>query len=155
MSLLGSGAWLRRLPAGSVLRDNCRWLSVGSPTVVSATEALEGDEGPSPKELVLAGLASCTSMTVRIYADNMFRRGAKGWESGRLDRVLVHAEEITRPGAHVPDCLEVRIALEGDLTAEQRRRLAAAAERCPVKRMLTGGLAGGVASALVEPPSRA
>ncbi len=49
-------------------------------------------QGPSPKEYVLAGLASCTSMTIRIYADNMFSAGGPGWISGSLDTVHVRAE---------------------------------------------------------------
>jgi putative redox protein len=100
-------------------------------------EDLDGDDlGPDPYELLLWALGACTSMTVMMYA----RR--KGWD---LRDVRVH---LHHDRAHAQDCancddpnarvdrIERIIALEGDLTAEQRRTLLSVAARCPVHRTL-------------------
>jgi putative redox protein len=100
-------------------------------------ESLNGDDlGPDPYELLLWALGACTSMTLLAYA----RR--EGWDL-RDVRVQLHHERV-----HAVDCehcddpnarmdrIERVIALEGDLTAEQRRRLLAVAARCPVHRTL-------------------
>jgi putative redox protein len=92
--------------------------------------------GPSPYELVAAGLGACTSMTIRMYA----RR--KGWP---LDHVSV---DVTHGKSHLTDCegctekprrIDVFrrvISLEGALDDDQRDRLLAIADRCPVHRTL-------------------
>ncbi len=89
-------------------------------------EAGGTDAGPSPHELLLAALGSCTSMTVRAYA----RR--KGWD-------LRHVE-VRITGERVGEVFQMhrRIQLEGTLDAEQRTRLLEIAGRCPVHRTLTG-----------------
>ena len=100
-------------------------------------ESLDGDDlGPDPYELLLWALGACTSMTVMMYA----RR--QGWDL-RDVRVHLHHERVHAsdcescddPNARV-DRIERVIALEGNLTAEQRRRLLAIAARCPVHRTL-------------------
>jgi putative redox protein len=84
------------------------------------------DSGPDPYELVLAGLGTCTSMTVKMYADR------KGWP---LTAVEVELEADTQGGAWV---VKRSIRIEGELTAEQRARLLEIAEKCPVHKTLTG-----------------
>jgi len=95
------------------------------------------DTGPSPYDLVLAGLGACTSMTVRMYAE---RKGLP------LDgvRVVLRHEKI-----HATDCrtcetgtgkidrIERTITLAGDLDDDQRSRMMEIADRCPVHRTLT------------------
>lgn len=84
------------------------------------------DGGPDPHELVLAGLGTCTSMTVKMYADR------KGWP---LAAVEVEIGAVKQEGAWV---VQRAIRLEGELTEEQRARLLEIAEKCPVHKMLTG-----------------
>ncbi len=91
------------------------------------------DTGPSPFELVLAGLGACTGMTLRMYADR------KGWA---LDEAQVHLEHHKQPreeGGRPREAIERTVALVGDLDDAQRARLLEIADRCPVHRALTGG----------------
>src|SRR5689334_7832484 len=90
------------------------------------------DAGLNPYDFLLAGLGSCTSMTVALYA----RR--KRWPleavTVRLRHGKIHAADCgdceTREG--MIDRIEVDLALAGPLTDEQRARLLEIAGRCPV-----------------------
>jgi putative redox protein len=122
----GTGRFLQRIQAG------------GHELLADEPAALGGDNrGPSPYDLVLAGLGACTTMTLRIYA------ARKGWPlrraSVRLDHDKIHAEDCadceTRTGKL--DQIERVLELEGDLTEEQRDRLLEIADRRPVHRTLT------------------
>jgi uncharacterized OsmC-like protein len=94
------------------------------------------DSGPSPYDLLLAGLGACTAMTVRLYAE------AKGIPLTRVAVALMHTK------IHATDCAECEtkdgkidriervLTVEGDLSDEVRARLLAIAEKCPVHRTL-------------------
>ncbi|MBS1682180.1 MAG: OsmC family protein [Bacteroidetes bacterium] len=84
--------------------------------------------GPSPNELLAASLAACTSITVRMYADR------KGWELQTLDTDV----EIERDEAAKKTIITRKIKLTGNLTEEQRTRILAIANACPVHKILTG-----------------
>jgi putative redox protein len=86
--------------------------------------------GPSPYDLLSAALATCTTMTVRLYADH------KGWP---LEDISVDVEHAKVSGASPPDVFQRTIVLTGPLDDEQRTRLLEIAERCPVHRTLTTG----------------
>jgi putative redox protein len=95
------------------------------------------DSGPSPYDLLLAGLAACTSITLQLYA----RR--KGWPlhgvTVGLRHSKIHASDCeqceTKEG--MLDRIERIIELAGPLTREQRVRLIEIADKCPVHRTLS------------------
>jgi uncharacterized OsmC-like protein/fermentation-respiration switch protein FrsA (DUF1100 family) len=86
--------------------------------------------GPSPYELLAAGLGACTCMTIRLYADR------KGWP---LERARAHVRHEKTAGQAPPDTFTRLIELDGPLDAEQRAKLFEIADKCPVHRTLEGG----------------
>ncbi|MFF7888773.1 OsmC family protein [Streptomyces sp. NPDC020794] len=101
-----------------------RSIAIGAHTLTAdEPEPAGADAGPTPRELLLAALGSCTSMAVRAMADR------HGW---RLDRVDV-AVRFGAQGRIVKN-----VGLTGDLEPAQRERLLVAAGRCPVHRLLAG-----------------
>lgn len=99
------------------------------------------DSGPTPYDLLLGALGTCTAMTMKMYADR------KDWP---LEGVSIH---LTHDRDHAKDCdhcadpkakvqsIERAITLTGDgLDEEQRARLMEIADMCPVHRTLEGEL---------------
>ena len=95
------------------------------------------DEGPTPFDLLLAALGSCTSITVTLYAQR------KSWPLQEVITRLRHSR------IHVTDCaeceteegtinrIELDIEFVGPLSSEQRSKLLEIAKKCPVHRTLT------------------
>jgi len=111
----------------------------GHHLVVDEPIAVGGsDAGPTPYEMLLAGLGACTVMTLRIYADR------RKWPLERARVTLQHRK------VHAQDCVDCDrkdtkmdvidrvIVLEGALNDEQRTKLLEIAERCPVHQTLKG-----------------
>ena len=121
----GSGTYTQQVAAGHhrLVSDEPRPIGDGA--------------GPTPYDLLLAGLGACTSMTVRMYANR------KGWPLERVRVTLRHSR------IHAKDCadcemstgwidhIERDVELSGDLNDSQRQRLLRIAERCPVHQTLT------------------
>jgi putative redox protein len=95
------------------------------------------DTGPSPYDLLLASLGTCTAMTLRLYADQKALPLTR--VSVRLTHAKIYAADCesceTKEGKI--DRIERTITLEGTLDAAQRARLLEIADKCPVHRTLT------------------
>ena len=89
------------------------------------------DTGPSPQELLAASLASCTAITMEMYADR------KGWDIGDVS-VEVGYEPAQRGS---PTRFELTVKLPKELPEDQRERLMQIVARCPVHRTLEGEVA--------------
>jgi putative redox protein len=86
------------------------------------------DSGPSPLELLAASLASCTAVTMEMYAQR------KGWQIGE---VVVDVDyEPAQRGSPTRFTLDIRMPKE--LPDDQRERLLQIAAKCPVHRTLEG-----------------
>ena len=89
------------------------------------------DAGPSPQELLAASLASCTAITMELYADR------KGWDIGEVV-VDVNYEPAQRGS---PTRFDMVVRLPKELPEEQSERLMQIAAKCPVHRTLEGEVA--------------
>jgi putative redox protein len=94
------------------------------------------DFGPSPYELVSAGLSACTAMTIQMYAKR------KGWN---LENVEVHTSYSKTHAVDCEDCeadsakidtFNREIRLTGVLDEKQTSRILEIADKCPVHRTL-------------------
>jgi putative redox protein len=94
------------------------------------------DSGPTPYDFVAIGLAACTSMTLRLYAEK------KGWQLPSF------AVDVAHDKVHAVDCAECegregridrfrrRIVLDEPVDEEGRAKLLEIADKCPVHRTL-------------------
>jgi putative redox protein len=89
------------------------------------------DAGPSPQELLAASLASCTAITMEMYAKR------KGWNVAGL---RVDCEYTPAERGH-PTQFRLVMKMPAHLADEQIDRLAVIAARCPVHRTLEGEVA--------------
>jgi len=106
------------------------FVKIGSHSLVADEPKDLGVEGtgPTPQELLAASLASCTAITVQMYAKR------KGWDIGPIE---VDAEyEPAERGA--PTRFRMVLRLPEGIDAEQRQRLEVIAAKCPVHRALEG-----------------
>jgi len=87
------------------------------------------DLGPTPYEYVLAGLGSCTTITLRMYAER------KKWPVTHIGCEVRFKKSGPKGDLNV----FVRdITIEGDLDEKQRARMMQIADKCPVHKMLEG-----------------
>ncbi len=98
---------------------------------VSADEPLESggdDTAPSPQELLAASLASCTAVTLEMYAER------KGWDVGPVEVDC----EYTPAERGCPTRFGLIVRLPDGLSEDQIQRLMQIAAKCPVHRTLDG-----------------
>jgi putative redox protein len=120
--------------ASAEQRENLRHdVRVRSHTITADEPREHGgdDAGPSPQELLAASLASCTAITMEMYA----RR--KGWNVDGLE-VDVDYQPAER------GCVtrfELVMKMPAHLSDEQVRKLQVIAAKCPVHRTLEGEVA--------------
>ena len=117
---------------GQAITAGAHHLRADEPITEGGTET-----GPTPYDLLLAALGSCTSMTVSMYA----RR--KQWPlehvTVRLRHSKIHAQDCVQCETEDRqlDRIERELELRGALDEDQRSRLLAIANRCPVHVTLT------------------
>jgi putative redox protein len=97
--------------------------------IVDEPEDQGGDDsGPDPQEMLAVSLASCTAITIEMYAKR------KGWNIGEV-KVDVDYEPAQRGS---PTKFHQIIQLPKELPEDQRDRLMQIAAKCPVHRTLEG-----------------
>ena len=94
------------------------------PTEVGGT-----DLAPTPVELLMGSLASCTAITLRMYAER------KQWPLDGVEVKLAYAER-----GKEKTVISRQLELRGNLDAGQRERLLQIANACPVHKLLTGSV---------------
>jgi putative redox protein len=97
-------------------------------TLDEPLEAGGQDSGPSPQELLATSLASCTAITMEMYATR------KGWEIGHVEVEV----EYSPAERGCPTKFELVVRLPDDLPEDQAERLRVIAAKCPVHRVLDG-----------------
>jgi putative redox protein len=86
------------------------------------------DQGPSPEELLAASLASCTAITMEMYA------ARKGWDVGDVQVVC----DYTAAERGCPTRFNLVMRFPDTMDAEQVERLRIIAAKCPIHRTLEG-----------------
>ncbi|OOQ61661.1 OsmC family protein [Mucilaginibacter pedocola] len=106
-------------------------------TITSGNHAIIADEpvddggtdtGMSPYNLLMASLASCTAITLRMYINR------KMWV---VEEINVDVE-MYRTDAGI--FIESKLDFKGDLTDEQKQRLITIADACPIHKILVGNI---------------
>lgn len=98
----------------------------GKMLIADEPEELGGtDLGPAPGEFLMISLASCTAITLRMYADR------KNWP---IEKIIV---EVNFEKVDNKTIFKREVQLTGDLTEDQRARLLQIANACPVHKTLT------------------
>lgn len=106
-------------------------IAAGAHVLIADEPANEGgaDLGPTPIQLLAGSLGSCTTITLRMYADR------KGWPLQGAD-VDVTIDRTTTQAS-----IQRKIRLHGPLDETQRARLMQVADACPVHKMLSAAIA--------------
>ncbi len=86
------------------------------------------DRGPTPQELLAASLATCTAITMGMYAQR------KGWDIG--DTTVDCSYSPAERGA--PTRFKMTTSFPSELPDEMVERLSVIAAKCPVHRTLEG-----------------
>ena len=86
------------------------------------------DQGPSPQELLAASLASCTAITMEMYATR------KGWNVAGMEVDC----DYTPAERGCPTNFKLVMRMPAHLSEEQVERLRIIAAKCPVHRTLEG-----------------
>jgi putative redox protein len=98
-------------------------------TIDEPASAGGADTGPSPRRLLAASVASCVSITIRMYAER------KDWDVSGLE-VTTEIDETSPRGEPTP--IHTSVTLPEHLDDDQRERILRIAEKCPVHATLEG-----------------
>jgi putative redox protein len=87
------------------------------------------DTGPAPYDLLLCGLAACTAITLRMYAER------RGWDLGEIHVDL----ELYKDAETGKDRITRVVSFSAPLDAAQRSKIADVVERTPVTKTVKQG----------------
>ena len=97
--------------------------------MVDEPESIGGtDKYPNPAQYLLSALASCTAITIKMYADN------KGWEVGNIN-VDVNMKEVISSGKTIKKIVKA-VQFENPLEDDQIERLLTIGSKCPISKLL-------------------
>ena len=98
------------------------------------------DAGPTPYDFLLASLGTCTTMTVKMYAD--FKKIPYDQIRTHVShqKAYAHDQKAADGKGQQIDELERKLEVTGDLTDQQREKLLQIADKCPVHRTFERGI---------------
>lgn len=104
--------------------------------IADEPEDIGDDFGPSPYDFLSAGLAACTVMTLKMYAQR------KKWDLQEVFVYITYAKkhsadlmlDVDKPTKY--DHLSKKLKFVGNLDNKQKQRLKEIASKCPVHRTL-------------------
>lgn len=104
--------------------------------IADEPEDIGDDFGPSPYDFLSAGLAACTVMTLKMYAQR------KKWDLQEVFVYITYAKkhsadlmlDVDKPTKY--DHLSKKLKFVGNLDDKQKQRLKEIASKCPVHRTL-------------------
>ena len=103
----------------------------GHPLIIDEPKSLGGNDlGPNPYGLLSAALASCTSLTLQLYAQR------KKWELNVATVHVNHSKISKSDSINKIDYFERSIEIKGNLDADQKARLLEIANKCPIHKTL-------------------
>ncbi len=142
---IADGVMVRETGAGKFQQE----IAVGKHRMIADEPVNAGgqDSGPGPYDFLLAGLGACTSMTLRLYADRKSIPLTRTTVTLKHSRVYAKDCEECDTKEGMISRIERVIAMEGDLDAEQRKKLLEIADKCPVHRTLTSEISIGTRAA--------
>ncbi|HNP35790.1 MAG TPA: OsmC family protein [Woeseiaceae bacterium] len=107
-------------------------------TADEPTDVGGNDKGPSPYDLLAAALATCTTMTLKMYAAR--KELSLRSVTVRVTHDKVHAKDCSdcESGTGRIDEFRRVLSFDGELSAAERQRLLEIADMCPVHRTLQG-----------------
>lgn len=86
------------------------------------------NKGLAPSQLLLSSVGACKAITMRMYANR------KKWKVNKID--IKVSSEVQKSEQQQTTFIKCNIFIEGDLDEEQKRRIYAIGEKCPVHKML-------------------
>jgi len=106
-----------------VIKTNSHTVMVDEPESIGGT-----DKYPNPAQYLLSALASCTAITIKMYADN------KGWDVGNIN-VDVNMKEVISLGKTIKKIVKA-VQFENPLEDDQIERLLTIGSKCPISKLL-------------------
>lgn len=86
------------------------------------------NKGLAPTQLLLSSVGACKAITMRMYANR------KQWKVDKID--IKVSSEIQKSELQQTTYIKCNIFIDGELDEDQKRRLYAIGEKCPVHKML-------------------